>query len=49
MEKKKYMYPLTQVEVWNTREMMTVSEHSSTPIDPGSSSASPAPARDKVF
>ncbi len=46
MEKKKYMYPSTQVEVWNTREMMTVSEPSPNfPDDPPAS----APARDKVF
>lgn len=46
MEKKKYMYPLTQVEVWNTKELMTVSSESEKPDDPN---ASLAPARDKVF
>lgn len=47
MEKKKYMYPLTQVEVCNTREMMETSSESGWPIDPGT--LTPAPARDKVF
>ena len=46
MEKKKYMYPLTQVEVWNTKELMTVSSESEFPPDV---TPTPAPARDKVF
>ena len=44
MEKKLYMYPLTQVEMLNTKELMQVSPESSFPVDPNQ-----APARDKVF
>lgn len=40
MEKKRYIYPLTQVEVLDTKELMTVSEQSGLPDDPGM-----APAR----
>ena len=45
MEKKQYMYPLTHVEVFNTRELMKVSSESELQPDPQAS----APARDKVF
>lgn len=47
MEKKQYMYPLTQVEVLNTKELMEISSTSEFPDDPGT--LTPAPARDKVF
>lgn len=45
MEKKQYMYPLTQVEVLNTKELMEISSTSEFPDDMPAS----APAREKVF
>lgn len=44
MEKKQYMYPLTQVEVLNTKDLMEISNTSEFPPDPLQ-----APAREKVF
>lgn len=43
MEKKQYIYPLTQITVLITKELMTVSEESGFPDDPGGKT--PAPRR----
>ena len=43
MEKKQYIYPLTQITVLITKELMTVSEGSGLPPDPGT--LTPAPRR----
>jgi len=43
MEKKQYIYPLTQITVLITKELMTVSDQSGLPIDPGEKT--PAPRR----
>lgn len=45
MEKKLYIIPLVEVELWNMRDVMKTSQESETPIDPPAE----APARGKVF
>ena len=46
MEKKLYIIPLVEVELWNMRDVMKTSQESETPVDPG---PTPAPERNKVF
>ena len=47
MEKKQYIIPFVEVELWNMQDVMKVDELSpNLPPDPGPVSA---PARDKVF
>jgi hypothetical protein len=48
MEKKQYIIPFVEVELWNMQDVMKASELSpNLPPDPGP--LTPAPARDKVF
>ena len=48
MEKKQYIYPLTQIYVLMTKELMTVSGKSGLPDDPGTPAGAPR-HRTEVF